>query len=230
MQPRNAALLLLATAIGGRLLLQARRTPDVAPGAVAFRIGASTDLARQQRAALARTAEVGDGEMIDVDRAGAGELARLPGVGPSLARRIVAEREAHGPFGGAPCLDARVAGVGEGFLRRAGPHLAFSGGPCNAGSGGNGGKGGRRRTAVVGDTVSTVSTAFTCPTVVPLNTATRAELECLPGIGEARAESILALRGRKGGYGRVEELRAVRGLTERVLKGLEGRLSVAPMP
>lgn len=230
MHPRNAALLLLATAIGGRVLLHWRNTPTVAPGAVAFQVGARTDLARQRRAAVERTAEVGEGETIDVDRAGAGELARLPGVGPSLARRIVAEREAHGTFGGPACLDARVAGIGAGFLRRAGGHLVYSGGPCRVGSGGKGGRGGMDGTTDSGSTAASAITAITCPTIVLLNTATRAELECLPGIGEARAESILALRERKGGYGRVEELRGVRGLTERVLKGFQGRVSVVPAP
>ena len=220
MHPRHAALLLLATALGGRLLLQWRGAPHAAPGEVAFKVAAPTDLAAQRRAAVARTAEVGEGETIDVDRAGAGELARLPGVGPALARRIVAEREHGGMFGGSPCLDARVAGVGAGFLRRAGPHLTFSGPPCaQAGGPDRGRAAGNADTAAVG-----------CPDVVEINVATKAQLECLPGVGAARAESILALRARKGAFGSVAELRGVRGLTQRLLKGLEGRVSTARMP
>src|SRR5690606_39434981 len=34
---------------------------------------------------------------VDMDRADAAELERLPGIGPALARRIVADREQHGP-------------------------------------------------------------------------------------------------------------------------------------
>jgi competence protein ComEA len=37
-------------------------------------------------------------ECIDINRASADEFARLPGIGPELARRIVAYREKHGPF------------------------------------------------------------------------------------------------------------------------------------
>src|SRR5512143_3954636 len=37
---------------------------------------------------------------MDVDRATAEELIRLPGIGPALAARIVAERAENGPFGG----------------------------------------------------------------------------------------------------------------------------------
>ena len=39
--------------------------------------------------------------------------------------------------------------------------------------------------------------------------ATRVDLECLPGIGEARAESILALRERNGGSLTLADLRRV---------------------
>lgn len=218
MQPRNAALLLLLTAVAGQGLLRWRGGDGDAPGSVAFRLGDSTSL-REQQGAAARPAEVGAGELIDIDRAGAGELTRLPGVGPSLAKRIVAERLRNGPFGGAPCLDARVRGVGEGFLLRAGPHLAYSAGRCaeGPGTGGNAPSGGR--TASVG-----------CTGAVDLNRATKADLECLPGIGGARAESILAWRGRHGGFREAGELRQVPGVPERVAEALLERVAVSLAP
>lgn len=37
-------------------------------------------------------------ERIDLNRATAEELQRLPAIGPVLARRIVEHREKHGPF------------------------------------------------------------------------------------------------------------------------------------
>ena len=48
---------------------------------------------------------------IDVNAAGIEELARLPGIGPALAERIVADRAAHGPFRQAQDLE-RVPGIG----------------------------------------------------------------------------------------------------------------------
>ena len=48
---------------------------------------------------------------IDVNTAGVAELERLPGVGRTLARRIVAARRAGGRFGRAADL-ARVRGIG----------------------------------------------------------------------------------------------------------------------
>jgi competence protein ComEA len=51
-------------------------------------------------------------------------LELLPGIGPSLARRIVAERSAHGPFASAREL-RRVKGIGDRTLKRLEPWLRF---------------------------------------------------------------------------------------------------------
>jgi competence protein ComEA len=55
---------------------------------------------------------------IDVNRAAAGELTLLPGVGPTLAERIVADRRRRGPFASVADL-ARVDGVGPVTVTRA---------------------------------------------------------------------------------------------------------------
>ena len=52
---------------------------------------------------------------VDVNRASAAELERLPGVGPVLAQRIVDYREEHGPFATAEDL-LDVPGIGEAKL------------------------------------------------------------------------------------------------------------------
>lgn len=54
---------------------------------------------------------------LDLNRASQGELESLPGIGPTLAARILADREANGPFRSVQDLD-RVVGVGPGLLRR----------------------------------------------------------------------------------------------------------------
>lgn len=48
---------------------------------------------------------------IDVNTATASELQRLPGIGPALAERIVADRIQHGPFREPQELE-RVPGIG----------------------------------------------------------------------------------------------------------------------
>ena len=65
---------------------------------------------------------------LDLDVATAIDLEALPGVGPSLARRIVAERDAHGPFGSLQGLE-RVRGIGPALVERLKPLVLFSGVP-----------------------------------------------------------------------------------------------------
>jgi competence ComEA-like helix-hairpin-helix protein len=57
--------------------------------------------------------------VLNVNRATAVELEGLPGIGPSLARRIVADREARGPFATVGALD-RIPGIGPRLVARLG--------------------------------------------------------------------------------------------------------------
>jgi competence protein ComEA len=68
------------------------------------------------------------GVPVDVDRATAAELERLPRVGRVLAARIVADREARGAFGSVEAL-TRVTGVGPALAKRLAPLVTFSGTP-----------------------------------------------------------------------------------------------------
>jgi competence ComEA-like helix-hairpin-helix protein len=59
------------------------------------------------------------GTALNVNRATVVDLEALPGIGPSLARRIVADREARGPFATVQALD-RVPGIGPALVGRLG--------------------------------------------------------------------------------------------------------------
>lgn len=63
---------------------------------------------------------------LDIDRASVPEWIRLPGIGPSLAARIVADRDARGPFG-APEGLLRVPGIGPKTLGKIRPFLGDGG-------------------------------------------------------------------------------------------------------
>jgi competence protein ComEA len=67
---------------------------------------------------------------IDVNQASAAELSLLPGVGPSLAAAIVADRESRGAFRRPQDLD-RVRGIGPAILARILPHVTV-GSPATA--------------------------------------------------------------------------------------------------
>jgi len=150
---------------------------------------------------MALSRPLGPDERIDADRATAEELARLPRVGLGLAKAIVADRAARGPFGGPEGLD-RVPGVGPGLLRAIGPHLGFSGTPAGSG-------------AVAGQEV-----------LIDINTGGPADLERLPGVGPARAAAIVRFREIHGRFGSVEELGGVPGVGPAALARLEGRVKV----
>ena len=55
---------------------------------------------------------------------------------------------------------------------------------------------------------------------VNLNTATQAQLETLPGIGEVKAQAILAWRAAHGGFANVSQLLEISGIGEKTLQNL----------
>ena len=62
---------------------------------------------------------------VDVNSATVTELERLPRIGPALAQRIVAWREAHGPFQGPEELH-HVRGIGPAIARQLSGFVTFS--------------------------------------------------------------------------------------------------------
>lgn len=58
---------------------------------------------------------------IDVNRANAADLGLLPGVGPVIARHIIAHRQTHGSFTSASDLE-QVKGIGPRTMQRMLPY------------------------------------------------------------------------------------------------------------
>lgn len=82
----------------GLLLWQQRKSPLV------------IELAVEQAARW--DARLASARQVDVNTATVAELERLPGIGPSLAQRIIDDRAAHGPFQRPEELQ-RVKGIGS---------------------------------------------------------------------------------------------------------------------
>lgn len=82
----------------------------------------------------------------------------------------------------------------------------------------------RERAGVV-SSLTTSELAPAAPTItttarININTASRAELERLPGIGEGLAARIIEHRERHGAFRRVEHLIIVRGISQRRFEAL----------
>lgn len=61
---------------------------------------------------------------------------------------------------------------------------------------------------------------------VNINTADKAELMTLPGIGEARAEAIIQYRSQCGGFSAVEEIQEISGIKNAVYSKIKDRITV----
>lgn len=61
---------------------------------------------------------------------------------------------------------------------------------------------------------------------VNLNTATKAQLVALPGIGDVMAERILRFREDHGPFKSVEDLRSIKGISKRSLEKLKPLVTV----
>ena len=201
---RRALLLLLALAVAGQGVRHFAITPGEPPGQVQLLATLSPGSPVAQRdSAMRQGRPLDPGERLDVDKAPVMELTRLPKVGPRLAKIIVADRAAHGPFGSLAGLD-RVAGIGPGLLSAIAPHVVFSGAPSVPA-----GQQGDEPAAPLN-----------------LNTATVTELDALPGVGPAKASAILQYREQHGPLATVDELAQVRGFGPTAVSRLRGRLAV----
>lgn len=61
---------------------------------------------------------------------------------------------------------------------------------------------------------------------VNLNTASAADLQKLTGVGEKKAEQIIAYRGQNGSFKKIEDLMQVSGIGEKTFESLKDQLAV----
>ncbi len=213
-QEHRALLILLALAAGGHGARHLLSSAEAAPGSIRFlgeARGGSPGAHRDT--VLAHARPLAEGEKIDIDRAGVRELERLPGVGPGLARKIIADREARGAFGGLEGLDG-VPGIGPALLARIAPSAAFSGPP--------------RALPKTGPSRAPSASAASAASAAPidLNTASETALQALPGIGPAKARAIVAYREAHGPFANVQALEAVPGFGPALVAKVIARLEV----
>lgn len=225
----RAVLLLLGLAVAGHGVRYLLTRPGEAPGAVTLLAGASPGAAAAHRDSVVRRARpLARGERVDVDRASAAELDRLPGIGMGLARRIVAHRQRYGPFGGLEGLD-RVPGVGPALLADLKDAVAFSGRTRSPAGPPDSSPSPSASPYSPGSSPSTIGPQPPAPNPSPaidLNTAPAAALQALPGIGPAKADAIVAYREAHGPFASIEGLLAVPGIGRSILARINGLAEV----
>jgi competence protein ComEA len=216
---RRAFLFLMGVAAAGgaaRLVRPRTQAPGAALVAPQLAGGDVAAQAARAKQAADQARPLAPGEQVDLDRADAREIERLPRVGPELARRIVAEREAGGPFGSLEGL-GRVPGIGSGTLALIRPVVRFSGvasqPPAPAVSAAP-----SRAARDRGRSAPGVCATLRRP--LPLNSAEAAELECLPGVGPALAARIVADRSAHGPFAEVQALERVPGVGPKLVQRL----------
>jgi competence protein ComEA len=89
-----------------------------------------------------------------------------------------------------------------------------------------------KRAATVAILIAVVSLAAMAPPAHPLdlNVANVKELEQVPGIGPKTAEAIVDVRHKSGRFRRVEDLLAIKGISQRTLDKMRPYLKVTPPP
>lgn len=118
---------ILCSRIVAALIILCALLLAVVCGASRLRTGLTVSVSNEplSRAAIRRSGEPEAGSgAIGINTAEAEELTALPGIGPVLAERIVAERRLNGPFH-YPADLLRVSGIGPKSLERILPLIHF---------------------------------------------------------------------------------------------------------
>jgi competence protein ComEA len=157
---------------------------------------------------------------IDLNRATRAELMQVPGVGPNLADRIVAERGARGKFNRVDDL-AGVHGIGDATLNKIRPWVVVEASDDAVPTLAEPDRLVRKPTG----TTHTVKKPDVPDRLIDLNTATVAELDKLPGIGPVLAGRIIAEREKKP-FTKVEDLRRVSGIGPKKLEAIRALVTV----
>jgi|Deesub1362B_J571_1020462.scaffolds.fasta_scaffold09378_1 competence protein ComEA len=120
------AILLLFSLIVGIFLLYWRNKPESRSEEHIRKWKQDVAVLRQKIREIERQhrSQGGRIEKVNVNRASASELEKLPGIGPKLAARVVEYRKKYGPFRNIQDL-VRVKGIGPKLAKRLRPYLRF---------------------------------------------------------------------------------------------------------
>jgi competence ComEA-like helix-hairpin-helix protein len=175
------------------------------------------------------------GLRIDLNRARAEDLEAIPGLGPSLAQRIIDFRQAHGPFKEVEDL-RQVSGISPQNLQKLKPYLGLGSpediAPPDWEAAMTLGKSasGTYIESQEGRLTGSGLQPKTPGRVIDPNLASREDLETLPGIGPVLAQRIIDYRRAHGPYKSIADLRKVSGIGRRKLAKIKPHLTIEAEP
>ena len=148
---------------------------------------------------------ISDAFAVDINTADASTLTQFNGVGPATAKKIIAYREANGPF--ASCDDlTKVKGIGAKTLEKIKPD-------CSVGE-------------ETTDEATPKSAAPKTPQAskegaIDINTADASTLKKFNGVGPATAKKIIAYREANGPFASCDDLTKVKGIGAKTLEKIK---------
>ncbi len=155
--------------------------------------------------------------LININTATAAELTALPGIGEAKAKKIVAYREANGNFGSIEEIK-NVSGIGDGTFENIKNNITVGNVKSSTSP--------STEKATEKAKTSSEKQSKTTSSIININTASAAELTSLPGIGEAKAQKIVAYREANGVFGSIEEIKNVSGIGDATFENIKSYITV----
>jgi competence protein ComEA len=176
--------------------------------------------------ALAAGSALAAGALVDINTADQKILESLPGVGPATAKEIVKGR----PYKSVDDL-ANVKGIGKSKLEKIKPLVTVGGQPAAqvpaAAGGAAGAAASKAATATQVAPKAPAQAKQAAKAAVPagpvnLNTASKEQLEALPGIGPKKAQAIIDGRP----YQKTEDVMKVKGIKQGIYNKIKDKITV----
>lgn len=157
--------------------------------------------------------------LIDLNSADQKTIESLPGVGPAVAQDIVKGR----PYKSVDDL-AKVKGIGKAKLAKIRPLVTVGGTPAaQLPAAAGAAKSSAAKAAKAAPAEARKAAKAAAPAgPVNINSATREQIEALPGIGPVKAQAIIDGRP----YQKPEDVMKVRGIKQGIYKKIEGMITV----
>lgn len=136
-------------------------------------------------------------EKVDVNKATFAQLEKIPGIGPDMAKKIIDQRKELGSYKNVDQI-LQIKGIGPKTIEKIAPYLTIDGKPLGTGS-----------------STSSKSSTLAPGTKININTASRSELDKLPGVGPKTADSIIEYRKANGPFKKPSDIKKVKGIGEK---------------